>query len=460
MAQLMQQSAVTPDYRRACESLSQAVQFQTVSHEDTTQTDYEPFRAFRNWLSQRYPLVHEHLELTLIAEHTLLFIWEGSNPKLLPVLLTAHQDVVPSGDPAAWTHPPFSGYMDENCIWGRGTLDVKIQIVAILEAVETLLEAGHTPELSLHICFGHDEEIGGYQGAGMAAQYMLERGFSYAMVLDEGGAVTTGMLKGFEYPLAACGTAEKGYMDVELTASAEGGHSSMPGTSTALERVADAALDITRDRFKARLIPPVRRLFKTLASGSRGFQKLILSNLWLTRPMVLHLMGRIPSVDAMIRTTVVPTMAQGSDAANVLPQKATMVLNIRVLPGDSCQAVTEHINRKLRRHPHVGMKILRADEPSKISPSNGEPLSWLFEAISRVFPSALPTPYLMAGSTDAKKYEKLSDHIYRFSPVLLTGEQLSLMHNSDEHIELENVRRAVDFYLSLYTLINNDTESV
>jgi carboxypeptidase PM20D1 len=101
------------------------------------------------------------------------------------------------------------------------------------------------------------------------------------------------------------------------------------------------------------------------------------------------------------------------------------------------------------------MKILRADEPSKISPSEGEPLSWLYAAIAQVFPSALPTPYLMAGSTDAKKYEKLSDYIYRFSPVLLSRQQLSLMHNSNEHIELENVHRAVDFYLSLYTLIND-----
>lgn len=446
---------VTPDYQRACESLSQAVQFPTVSYEEPALTDYETFRSFRNWLSQRYPLVHEHLELTLIAEHTLLYIWKGTHPKLVPVLLTAHQDVVPAGKLTDWSHPPFSGDMDSHCIWGRGTLDVKIQVTAILEAVETLLQAGHKPKRSLHICFGHDEEIGGYHGAGKAAQYMQEHGFTYALVLDEGGAVTTGMLEGFEYPLAACGTAEKGYMDVELTAEAEGGHSSMPGTNTALEMAADAALDITRDGFKARLIPPVQRLFETIASGSTGVQRFVLSHLRVTKKLVFHRMEKIPSVNAMIRTTIVPTMAQGSDAANVLPQKASMVLNIRVLPGDSCQAVAEHIRDKLRRHPHVEMKILRADEPSKISPSEGEPLSWLYAAIAQVFPSALPTPYLMAGSTDAKKYEKLSDYIYRFSPVLLSRQQLSLMHNSNEHIELENVHRAVDFYLSLYTLIND-----
>jgi carboxypeptidase PM20D1 len=444
---------VTPDYEQAQKNLAAAITFPTISHRDPKEVDWETFRSFRAWLEKSYPIVYEHLKVININEHTLLYMWEGSDNTLEPVLLTAHQDVVPAGDESTWKHPPFSGKIDEQYIWGRGTLDVKIQIIAILEAVQTLLSGGFQPQRAIHLCFGHDEEVGGYQGAQHGSAYLEEHGFHYAMVLDEGGAVTTGMLAGLHKPLATYGVAEKGYMDMRLTANSKGGHASMPGRDTALTRVAAAALDISRNRPKARLTTPVKSMFEYVAPHMKFMQRLILSNLWLFKGVILHLLGRVPSIDAMLRTTVAPTMASGSPAANVLPETASMILNLRLLPGDSCESVQQHTELILRRHPGVSLEILRADESSMISPVTGQAVSWLTQTISQVFPEAVIVPYLMAGSTDARKYERVSDAVYRFSPVALSKDHLALMHNSNERISLDNVRTAVDFYLNLCTRV-------
>nr|MDA3835635.1 M20/M25/M40 family metallo-hydrolase [Spirochaetales bacterium] len=304
------------------------------------------------------------------------------------------------------------------------------------------------PKRSIHLCFGHDEEIGGYEGAAKAADYLAEQQISYAMVLDEGGAVTKGMLSAVPKPIAAFGTAEKGYMDIELTCRSSGGHSSMPEKQTALSRTAVAVARIHKHPFPARLTPPVKNLFRAVGPHMPFFHRLILSNLWLFKPLFFTLMGKLPSINALIRTTAVPTMAFGSDASNVLPEKAGFMVNIRMLPGDTSEQIYKQLVQIIA-DDHIELSIHRADEPSKISPFEGQAVNWLSDSIAQIFPDVVISPYLMAGSTDARKYELVSDAVYRFSPVELDPIELSGMHGSNERISLENIRRSVDFYLCL-----------
>ncbi|MGM0432393.1 MAG: M20/M25/M40 family metallo-hydrolase [Spirochaetota bacterium] len=440
--------APSGNYTRAQQHLSEAVRFHTVSYPDRHKTDWSAFRAFHDWLEASYPLVHEHLTCETVSDYTLLYIWEGSDPKAKPVLLTAHQDVVPAGDPQLWEHPPFSGDIADRYIWGRGTLDVKIQIVALMEAIESLIASGMVPTRSVHLCFGHDEEIGGTNGAAEAAKLLAERQIGYSLILDEGGAVTTGMLPGITKPIATFGAAEKGYLDLELYSTETGGHASMPGPSTALQTASAALQAMCAHPFRAKLTPVVRRLFDALCPHLPFPQRLIAANLWLFSPVFIKALQKAPSVNAMLRTTIAPTMAFGSEAANQLPEKAGFIVNVRILQGEDENSVLEHVQQSIR-HVDAELLVHRYEPPSNVSSLEGEATRWLTDSIASIFPGAVVAPYLMAGSTDARKYEKLSPYIYRFSPLKLDREELNRMHGSNERISLENVNSSVHFYTDL-----------
>ena len=127
--------------------LAGMVHFATVSNAKSDLMDFEPFYGLHAYLEKTYPLVHKHLKREVIGRAGLLYTWKGTGKSAnLPVMFTAHQDVVPVGDPAGWTYPPYSGTIADGRLWGRGTGDCKSNIMAHLEAVEALLEEGFTPD--------------------------------------------------------------------------------------------------------------------------------------------------------------------------------------------------------------------------------------------------------------------------------------------------------------------------
>jgi carboxypeptidase PM20D1 len=142
------------DERAAAERLAASLRFETVSNQDPAQVSRAAFGAFRGWLAASYPRLHATLARQPIAQHSLLYTWQGSDPDLAPLLLLAHQDVVPVVDAARWTHPPFGGVIADGFVWGRGAIDDKASLVAICEAVEHLLAAGFAPTRTLLLAFG------------------------------------------------------------------------------------------------------------------------------------------------------------------------------------------------------------------------------------------------------------------------------------------------------------------
>ncbi len=450
-------SHLTYDHESAVQHLAEAVRFKTVSNNDGDLSGWEAFTAFHSWLEKTYPLSHSHLDRELISSYTLHYTWEGTDKFLEPILLTAHQDVVPAGDPAAWDHDPFSGDIEDGYLWGRGTLDVKIQIIAIFEAIETLLAAGIEPERTIHLCFGHDEEIGGRQGAAKAAEHFREQQLHFAMVLDEGGAVTENILSGIAGPIAVIGIGEKGYMDLELSCISQGGHSSMPLRHTALSRIAQAITALHNHPFPTRLTTAPAAMFRVLGPHMSLINRIVLANLWLFKPIFLTIMEKNSASNAMIRTTMAPTMASGSDAPNVLPSQASSMINLRLLHGDNTNSVIQYVQNTID-DPKVLLTVKSAGEPSKISPIDTEEFSLLTRSIAQIFPDAIITPYLMVGGTDARKYEQVAECIYRFSPYQLDTSELNRVHNIDERISLENIRKSVEFYLQLIQNINEDNK--
>ena len=223
---------------RYLERLAAAVRLATISNEDRSRTDPAPFAAFHAFLEETYPLVHQNLGREVVAEHSLLYTWEGADPSAPAVLLMGHMDVVEiePGTEGNWADPPFAGERDEEFLWGRGTLDDKCSVMAIFEAVEDLLAEGFRPDVTLYLAFGHDEEIGGGQGTASISALLASRRVRLDFVVDEGGAVVTGLLPGVTRPVALVGIGEKGYLNVELIADGAGGHSSVPPPHTAVGR--------------------------------------------------------------------------------------------------------------------------------------------------------------------------------------------------------------------------------
>src|SRR6266496_820126 len=229
--------AVEPlDTAALAQRLAGALRFKTVSYQDSSQFDVREFDGFQLYLRTTFPRLHAALKLEKVNGYGLLYEWTGSDPNRQPIVLLAHQDVVPvePGTESRWTEPPFEGRIAGGYVWGRGALDDKGSLVGILEAVEHLVAAGTKPRRTVYLAFGYDEEIGGRRGAARIADLLASRNVHPELVLDEGGALANGLVAGISAPVALIGIAEKGYVTVGLTAQAEGGHSSMPPDETAV----------------------------------------------------------------------------------------------------------------------------------------------------------------------------------------------------------------------------------
>lgn len=433
------------------ERLAGAVRFRTISHEGGRNVEAQAFLGLHQYLQASFPWVHQALRRETVAGYSLLYTWPGRNPGLAPLLLMSHLDVVPvePGTESKWTHPAFSGAIADGFVWGRGTLDDKVSVLAVLEAAEMLLGKGFQPERTVLLAFGHDEEVGGVQGAAAIARLLESRGVRPEMILDEGGIIAAGMVQGIAAPVAMISTAEKGFVTVVLTARTQGGHSSMPPRNTAIGLVADAVRKLEAHPLPARIDGPTRESFEFLAPEMPLPMKTVLANLWLFEPVVKSQFGAEPSGDARMRTTTAATMIRGGVKENVLPSEARAWVNFRILPGDSVASVLEHVRRTVGPGIQVAVSGDQQTEPSPTSPADGPAFRLLQTTISQVFPGTLASPNLLGGGTDTKHFHKLSGNVYRFIPVRITGEDLARIHGTNERVSVEDYTGAVRFYAQL-----------
>ena len=311
------------------ERLSQAIQFETISYMNPAERNPEVFKGFHKFLATSYPQLHANLELEMVNELSLLYRWKGSDASLKPILFMAHQDVVPVDVETIdrWAYEPFSGAINEGIIWGRGAIDIKSGIMGVLEAVEYLLTKGFAPKRDIYLAFGHDEEIGGNQGAAKISKLLKDRNLDFKFILDEGGSIVGGgVIPGVDSPVALIGIAEKGYVSLELVATAVGGHSSMPPKNSALGVIAKALVALEENPFPSNMTYS-SKLFESIGPIMGGSQKLVFANMWLTEPLVEKILSRSKTTNATIRTTTAVTMAKGSSKDNILPSEASAIVN-------------------------------------------------------------------------------------------------------------------------------------
>jgi len=438
------------DAERAVKHLSEAIKIPTISYPEHDLVDWSQFEKFHDFLEQAYPLITKNLKRENISDASLLYKWEGRNPKLDPIALLSHQDVVPvsEGTEQDWTHPAFDGFIDGEFLWGRGALDMKNHLICVMEAVETLLEEGFVPERDVYLCFGHDEEVVGSDAAG--AKFIMEtlksRGVHLDSVIDEGGAILPVKIKGImDKHLAGIGIAEKGYTDFEVTLNSKGGHSSQPPNHTALGYMADVIKNLEKHQFKAKMFPFVTSIFDKVGRNVTYPARIVTCNLWLLKPVVKALMKKIPFAACMIRTTTAVTMSQGSPAANVLPQIASITVNFRQMPGTTIPDIEKHI-KKVVKNKEISVSLLKGKEASKFSPTDSRAYNAIEELCMQTNPDNIVAPFLVMGGTDSCFYEPICDNIYRFSPFNVDTALLLCTHATNERIPIATVGEGVVFF--------------
>lgn len=444
--------APTLDAAAMAARLAAAVRIRSVSATSDAAT-LRPFLRLHALFEAQFPRVHATLSREVVNAGALLFRWNGRETCPATVL-AAHLDVVPvePGTEAGWTHPPFSGAIADGAVWGRGAIDDKAGALAILEAVEHLLVEGHVPRCPVILAFGHDEEIGGRLGATALAARLRERGEPIAFVLDEGGALTQGAVKGVDIPVATIGVAEKGYVSVRLRTRATGGHASMPPRQTAIGRLARAVSRVETQRPEAAFGQVQRELLRRIAPHVPFGQRVALSNLWLTAPLVESMLAAAPATDATLRTTTAPTMFNAGVKDNVLPQQAEAVINFRIRPGDSVQGVLQHVRDVVDdEHVEIVASEAFASEPTPAADWNNEAFLAIERALRRASPEPqiVVAPYVTSGATDARHYGGLTPNLYRLLPALFTPQLLGTMHGTDERMPIEEYLRAVRFHIAL-----------
>lgn len=431
--------------------LAEAVRIRTISREDRSLIDWEPFNEFHAFLERTYPLVHRDLRREAVAGHSLLYTWEGADPAVPAVLLMGHLDVVgiEPGTEGDWEHPPFAGESDGEYLWGRGTTDDKGSVIALFEAVESLLAEGFRPDVTVYLAIGHDEEIGGTEGAAAIAALLASRDVHLDFVLDEGGAVVSNLLPGVSGSVALLGIGEKGYLNVELLAGGSGGHSSVPPPHTAIGLLAAAVQRLEAAPMPARLDVQAG-FFAALGPAVGGLAGLALRNLERLGPVVERRLSALPSGNALIRTTTAVTMIEGGVKPNQLPQSARAVVNFRLLPGDTVAGVLAHVRQVVGEG--IAVRQLEGGfsaEPSRLADTESASYRVVAETIGEVFPGATVAPWIVMGATDSRHYLPVAENVYRFGPFRFTPDDMSRMHGTGERMALADADGAIIFYRHL-----------
>lgn len=437
--------------QRAAENLSRAIQFKTISQQNSADVDFKTFEAFNEFLEKTFPKIHSELTKEVVNGHGLLYTWKGSDPNAKPLIYMAHSDVVPisPGTEANWKYPPFEGRIAEGFVWGRGTMDDKGSLMAEMEAVEILLTEGYKPKRTLYLCFGHDEEVGGEEGAKQIAALLASRGVKAEFVIDESGLIVYKMMPEITKPIAVIGVAEKGYLSLELSVKDEGGHSSMPPRHSAIGILAEAITKVESKEFPARIEGPALQLLKAISGELPPVMRFAVRNDWLFGGMIKSNFAKNKVTNASIRTTIATTIISAGTKENVLPQLATAVVNFRLLPGDSIDYVVNWVKKEID-DPRVDVKIIgHAGEASRVTDVNSDAYKMVSKTIKEIFPDVVVAPFLVLGGTDAKHFEAVSDNIMRFYPFKANPEDVSRAHGTDERIAVDNYMEIIDFYVRL-----------
>ena len=428
-------------------NLSKAIQFPTISLSEDAIPDSTAFFSFHRFLEETFPLTHAKLSLEKINDYSLLYKWVGSDSSKKPIILMSHQDVVPVDQPTLsdWEAGPFEGKITDTDIIGRGTMDDKGTLIGLLEAVEKLLEESYVPSRTIYLAFGHDEEVGGANGAAEIAAHLKAKGVHAAMTLDEGGFLAENLVPGIDGPVAMVNLAEKGFASFRLIVETKGGHSSQPPRENTIGMLAQAIVDLENNQLPYKLVKPVDYQLEYMGAELPFFKKLAFANPWLFKKPILEALNA--------HTTTAATIIGGGVKNNVIPTVAEATINFRILPGETIESVKQHIENTISDKIKVEASGFLTN-PSPVSSIDSESFKILEKTIRDMFPTSIVVPGLVGGGTDARYFYEISDDVYRFYPIRISPNTMTRFHGIDEKISKDNYKEIIEFTYHLIKKFN------
>ena len=427
-------------------ALAELVRCKTISYHDPALEDDAEFRKLIDKLPNLYPHVFEACTLRELPGHALLFRWPGKVQEE-PAVLMAHYDVVPVNE-ENWDKPAFEAILENDVLWGRGTLDTKVTINGVLLAANQLIAEGFQPERDIYFAFSGGEEVSG-PGAANIVKLFQEEGITPGIVVDEGGAVVEDVFPGVKGPIGLIGIAEKGMIDAQFRCMSAGGHASAPKPHTPVGILAKACTKVEGNPFPSHIAGPAALMFDTLGRHSNFLYRMIFANMWCFA-WVLDLLAKTSGgeMNALLRTTVAFTQMEGSTAPNVIPPEAKMVANMRLNPADSVASALEYL-RKTVNDPQVEITALDSSEPSRVSRVDCAAWDKVAASVAETWRGSVVSPYLMVQCSDCRHWGVISDKVYRFSAMDLTAQERATIHGNNERIRVSTACKAVEFYIRL-----------
>jgi acetylornithine deacetylase/succinyl-diaminopimelate desuccinylase-like protein len=371
--------------------------------------------------------------------------WKGSDPKLKPLVISGHMDVV-EAKPSDWERDPFTPVVENGLLYGRGASDMKLDDALAVAALVELRREGYKPRRGIVLALSGDEETT------MKTTEKLAKELSNAeMVLNVDG--TGGQLdpEGKPQYLTWSG-AEKTYADFELTVTSPGGHSSRPYKPNAIDQLSAALVRIGQYNFKPELSELTRSYFTAaaryerpeIAAAMRAFAGDP------TDARAIAVLQADPATIGKIGTTCVVTMINGGHALNALPQRATANINCRIFPGHPRAQIMEELQH-VAADPAVQFKdVSQGSVATDASPIRPDLVDAVTRAIHLGYPGVAVFPTMSAGASDSMWFR--NEHIpsYGVSPLFIKDSD-RFAHGLNERIPVGDVRPSMDYMLSLFT---------
>lgn len=423
------------------QTLSRMVQMETVSC--VGQTDLSKFHRFHDLLRQLFPHLFATVEFREF-DGSFLLIWKGRDSDALPVLFMNHHDVVEAT--GQWSHPPFSGEIAEGKVWGRGTLDTKGGLFAMLQAADELAEQGFVPEKDIWFESACNEETGG-AGADAISRQLQQEGIRFSMVLDEGGMILYEPIGGCKGTFAMVGMGEKGTSELRFIARGKGGHSSTPEKDTPLVRLGKFMAEVDKGGvFDVQVSPVLQEMLRRLSPTVSGPLKTVYAHPEAFDAVLKLAMPKASATAAaLLQTTIAFTMAQGSQARNVIPAEASVIASMRVSHHQGFEGSVKAIRAVAEKYG-LETEVLMPAVESGLSDYRTPEFRLLCDAVSETFPGVVAAPYIMTGGSDARYLSRVCDNCFRFVPFLISHEQMASIHGINECVDISTLEPAVKCY--------------
>jgi len=439
------------DEEAAIRHLCRAISCETTGYVDEHTGRFREFIKLQAQLEEDYPVVFDTVTVYNVEPFSRLYRWKGKDTGRKPILLLAHQDVVPisEGTEKDWRYPPFAGTEAEGFVWGRGAIDMKNALCGIFEALEYLIRQGFVPDRDVYLCTTCDEEIMG-AGSGRVAGLCRELGLHFEFALDEGASFMRGDMFGAKDAVFACVcTYEKGYCDVRLQIKDEGGHSAYPKADTALSKMAKALARIEQNRFPMDVNDTFIQFYRAIAPYCDFRTKWMAAHPKLcAKALAQRIADSGPHGNAMVRTTTALTQIGASEAPNALPQNVWANINFRLNAGYTYDGLYEFVQRIAGPEFAVSMPV--KSNPSRPARTDTPAYFAISETIRETFGEDIPVvPTAFFAGTDSRMFDGVSDDVYKFMPAMSHMRYASGMHGTNERIGISDYINGIRFYIRL-----------